>query len=365
MKFPTNQETPEALWQILSDARLVQGDRPADPVKAHGDDLPWLAKGMLGMAAWFSSLLFLVFVALLFGGTFENPWVRAVLGIIAFAAASMYFYKARSSVFVAQIFFILALSGQVLVASSILPSERHLNSITSWLLVALLEIMATVAIAYQPSRFASALTALIALSAACYLSTNFSGLFLPLCLAALAAVLHVQWQSVKLWPVAALALSMAPLVDSVTTYFFGTKILYGRIADPYLITMPFWMWKAVLIAVWLGVAGLLMKRVTGALFSPENAGVWLLALLLAAGTWPVPMALFALAVFFLGFSQRDKLLEGIGIAQLLWLVGRYYYALEDTLLFKSLTLSALGAALLLLYAASRYLLPQARHGEKA
>jgi uncharacterized membrane protein len=98
----------------------------------------------------------------------------------------------------------------------------------------------------------------------------------------------------------------------------------------------------------------LLRQVTSKPFAPENAGAWLLAILLAAGTWPAPLALFALAVFFLGFSQQDKLLEGIGVAQLLWSVGHYYYAMQDTLLFKSLSLSVLGAVLLLLYAASRH-----------
>jgi len=365
MKFPTHQETPEALWQTLSDARLVQGDRPADPAKADGGDLPWFAKAMLGVAAWFSSLLFLGFIAMFFGRDFENPGVRAVLGLIVCAAAGFYFYRGRSSVFVDQVFFIFALLGQVLLSSSVFLSSSYWNSVLPWLLIVLFEIIALAAIPYQPSRFVSALAALLALSNACYLSVNFAGLFLPLSLAALVAVFHVQWRAPRLWPVVALALSIAPLVVSVTGYFFGPGIFSRRITDPDLINVPFWLWKAVLIAVWLGVAGLLMKRVTGAVFSLGNIGVWLLALLLAAGTWPVPAALFALAVFFLGFSQRDKLLEGIGIIQLLWLVGRYYYALEDTLLFKSLTLSALGAALLLLYAASRYLLPQAGHGEKA
>jgi uncharacterized membrane protein len=132
-----------------------------------------------------------------------------------------------------------------------------------------------------------------------------------------------------------------------------------------MLALRSYWWHASLIAAWLGVIYALLQRVTRKPFAPENAIVWLLAICLAAGTWPMQTALFALAVFFLGFSQRDKVLEGIGIVQLLWTIGFYYYSLQATLLFKSLVLAALGAALLLLYAASRYVLPRTAQGETA
>ncbi|MCL2310680.1 MAG: DUF4401 domain-containing protein [Proteobacteria bacterium] len=361
MKLFSSGETPETFWQTLSHAGLTQGNMPADPTKGWGSDLPWFVKAMLGVAAWISSCLFLAFIAAFMGHLFDNAWVRALLGVIVCVSAAIYFRKSLSSVFFDQILFVLALLGQVLVLSAILDGFRSGTTSIPWLLAALFEAFILAVIPYQPNRFLSALVALTFL----YLAAFFWGiasLFVPLCLALLAIVLHAQWKMPRLWPVVALALSLTPFFVTEAQKHHWAPGVVNRLN--ILLELPAWLWQAGLIAVFLGIVYALLKRVTAKPLSLENIGVWLLACLLAVGTWPVPLALFALAVFFLGFSQRDKLLEGIGIAQLLWSVGHYYYALQDTLLFKSLMLSALGAILLLLYAASRFLFAGTGYGEK-
>jgi hypothetical protein len=361
MKFSPLRDTPENFWQTLTGAALVQGDMPADPQKDHGDTgSPWFVKAMLGVTAWLSSLFFLIAVTMFRETWFNDAGTRAILGIIACLLATVYFRKRASSVFLDQIFFVLALLGQMLIVSAI--PDRFLDTTSSsWLLAAAVETLVLIVIPYRPNRFLSALAALIFLHHAMFF-WSLSGLFVPACLAALAVVLHYQWKTPQLWPAVVVTLSLAP--------FFATGIERLRLIESIMgwnryFTIPVWLWQTSLIAVWLGVVYALLQRVTAKPFSPENTGIWLLACLLAAGTWPVPLALFALAVLCLGFSQRDKLLEGIGVIQLLWAVGYYYYALETTLLLKSLTLSALGAVLLLLYAASRHLLPATARGEKA
>jgi hypothetical protein len=359
MKFFPPRDTPENFWQTLTGAGLVQGDMFADPARARGGiDSPWFVKAMLGIAAWFSSLLFLIAVASFMGSWFDHASTRAILGVIACLLATVYFRKRASSVFWDQIFFILALLGQMLIVSEI--PGRFFNTASPWLLAAAVEAFVLIAIPYSPNRFLSALAALVCLHYAMFF-WSLSGLFVPACLAALAVALHYQWKMPRLLPMVALALGLAPLLSA------GSAKPWWRMMgnDSLVITLPAWLWQAGLIAAWLGVIYALLQRVTAKPFSPENAGIWLLACLLAAGTWPVPLALFALAVLCLGFSQRDKFLEGIGVIQLLWAVGYYYYALETTLLLKSLTLSALGGVLLLLYAASRHLLPATARGEKA
>jgi len=352
MKFFSVQETtPESFWRVLSDAGLVQGDMPTDSTKALRSDVPWFVKAMLSVAVWISSLFFLGFVVALLKSAFEDAWVRAIFGVIACALAGFYFRSPSSSVFFEQILFILALLGQALVLSVILNKAGRFDGAGFWLLAALFEAVILVAIPYQPNRFLSALATLIFLYSAVFL-WGFASLFAPLCLASLAVALHFQWRDSRLWPVVAVALALVPFFVAQTQAWMF--LVHGGVLE----RLPFWLWQISLIAVWLGVAYELLKRVTSEPLSPKNIGVWLLAFCLAVGTWPVPLALFALTVFFLGFSQRDKLLESIGIVQLLWSVGYYYYALQDTLLFKSLMLSVLGAMLLLLYAVGRYLLPE-------
>jgi hypothetical protein len=352
----TRPDTPATLWQTLTHAGLVQGEMPGHPAEDADDETPVYVKAMLGVAAWISSLFLMVFVLVLFeleGRNNATP--RIALGVIACAAAAFYFRKARSSVFVEQIFFVLALAGQALVGFGLLETYRVDRG--NFLAMALFEAVVVLAIAYRPNRFLSALAALVFLHYAA--SPFWSNFLLPLYLAALALALHYQWRAPKQLSMVALALSLTPFWADMNTGFLWRTIY---VVEP---DVPLWVWHAGLIAVWLGVVYALLQKTMSRPWASENAGIWLLALVLAAGTWLTPMALFALAVFFLGFAQRDKVLEGIGLIELLWVIGHYYYSLVDTLLFKSLTLAGLGAGLLLLYAASRYVWPAAGREEQA
>jgi hypothetical protein len=372
MKIFPPRDTPENFWQTLTNAGLTHGDLPADPARERGDQSPWYVKVMLGVGAWISSLLFLVFVGLMVGSLFDNAPALTVLGLIACAAAAVYFRRFSSSVFLDQVFFVLALLGPALViAANYAFRHSWSDAALVHLSLALFEILVLIAIPYTPSRFLSALSALSFLYLAALPTYVLAAWFIPLCLVALAAALHYQWKLPRLLPAVAAALSLSPLFN-LELQPDAFRWLWETDSDRWLAfmaTLPRWVWSVSLIViwlgVWLGVIYTLLKQVTRNPFAPENTIVWLLALLLAGGIWLLPLALFALAVFFLGFSQRDKVLQGIGILQLLWIVGHYYYSLEQTLLFKSLTLAGLGAVLLLLYAASHYWLPKTAAAEPA
>ncbi|MCL2830885.1 MAG: DUF4401 domain-containing protein [Betaproteobacteria bacterium] len=363
MKFFLPRENPETLWQILSGAGLVQGEMPLDPARAHGDRSPWFVKLMLGAAAWLSAFFFLIFITSFMGPLLQNEWVRAILGIMACGSAALYFRKTPSSAFIDQILFILALLGQGLVLSVIWDSWRSTYEFPylPWLLTALFEAAVLMAIPYLPSRFLSALAILASLYCAAF--QGFPALFMALCLALLALVLHGQWRSPRLWPVVAQALALVPLIIVTEHSIFPMQGgIFAEFAESGGLET---LGRIALIAVWLGLAASQLKQVAEKPLLPKNLCIALLTLLPVAGTLQMPNASYALAVFFLGFSQRDKLLEGIGIVELLWSIGHYYYALEDSLLSKSLTLSALGAVLLLFRAASRHYLPERNEGEKA
>ena len=361
--FPT-PVSMETFLQILTKAELVLGEMPADPEAVSGKTSPWFVKLMLGIAAWLSSLLFLAFIGAWLGSLFHEESVRAAMGLALCTLTAWHFSRNASSVFVDQVFFIVTLLGQALVLSAISGWFGFGSSYWTWLLTALFEITALVVINHRPHRFLSALAALFCLRQILIFHAA-AGLFMPICLAAAAWTLNQQWRKPRFWPAVALALCSAPVLIAIFSRSFTGGWLYAGIdSTGFLLKIPFWASRLSTIGVWLGIVYTLLKQTTSAPFSPKNTGAWLLAILLAAGTWPMPLALFALAVLALGFSQRDRFLEGIGIAQLLWSVGYYYYALQDTLLFKSLSLFALGCLLLLLYAASHYLSPKEHGTEK-
>jgi hypothetical protein len=336
---------------------------------------------MLYLAAWVSAVFLLIFVFWVGGAALlKSGWTRAILGMAVCAGVAFYF-RSRTmdrSTFGEQVVFILGLVGQGLVLTAL---GMFSSSNVWWLLLdALFGVVVFVAIPYSVNRFLSAafvlgvfyqmlmlwsILPLLRLKSGAYPAfvthmENLNGVFTALCLAALAVVLRYQWRLPRVWPVVALALSLVPFYYSQTLGFTFAmfRMMAGSRGASAAGMGSVSLGQAGLLLVWLGIVYALLKQVTGKPWARENIGIWLLALVFAAGAWPVPMALFALAVYFLGFSQRDRLLQGIGIAELLWSVSYYYYSQNHTLLFKSQTLLALGVVLLLFYAASRYLYPE-------
>ena len=383
MKLFQPRDTPAVFWQRLARTGLAQGEMPASPANADGDDSPWYVKVMLYLAAWVSAVLLLIFVFSVGGAALlKSGWTRAILGMAVCAGVAFYF-RSRTmdrSTFGEQIVFILGLVGQGLVLTVLWFDRGMFSSFNVWwlLLDALFGVVVFVAIPYSVNRFLSAafvlgvfyqmlmlwsipLLRLKSWADPAFVThmANLNGLFTALCLAALAVVLRYQWRLPRVWPMVALALSLVPFYYSQMGFTFAVfRMMAGSRGASAAGMGSVSLGQASLLLVWLGIVYALLKQVTGKPWARENIGIWLLALVFAAGAWPVPMALAALAVYFLGFSQRDRLLQGIGIAELLWSVSYYYYSQNHTLLFKSQTLLALGVVLLLFYAVSRYLYPE-------
>ncbi|MCL2013336.1 MAG: DUF4401 domain-containing protein [Cystobacterineae bacterium] len=342
MTFFSSQGSPEASWKTLLEAGLVQGEMPADPTKARSKNLPWFVSAMLGVGAWLSTLCLGLVVGLLLA---TLTWATLTLGMGLCALATFAFRKKPSSAWVEQLLFVGAIWGQLLVLHSLLDGMLLSNGMLPSLLVVLFEVAMGLAIPYFPQRLLSGVLALVFLYKVAFF-LGIGGLFLPLCLAWLAVGLHKRWRAPRFWPMATLALSLAPLVSE--PLWLHSKVLNA----PNV--CPLWLPQLLFAAVWLGVIYALLKQLSPKPFSFENVGIWLLALLLAAGAWFLPFlpwVLFSLAVFLLGFSHRDKPLIGISLTHLLWVIG--YYAPQNTLLFNSLLFFALGALLLLLYALRR------------
>jgi hypothetical protein len=247
MKSFSSPTSAEAFWHILSKDGLVQGEQPADPPVAKSDASPWYVKAMLGLGAWLSSLLFLGFIAVLLGSLFGNAGTRALLGIIGCVLAAGYFYRVTPSVFVNQIFFVLALLGQALVLSAIFSDFGRSTNV--WLLAAVFEALITLSIPYTPNRFLSALATVVCLHYAAF-RWGLAGLVMPASLALLAVALHWQWRSLRLWPVVALALSLGSFFITATQGFFlgwPMRMMSRSLEFGHL--FPFWAGRASLIVV--------------------------------------------------------------------------------------------------------------------
>jgi hypothetical protein len=86
--------------------------------------------------------------------------------------------------------------------------------------------------------------------------------------------------------------------------------------------------------------------------SPGMAVFFCLLLVITVSAWAIPGLLLALIVIMLGATSGNRVFIGAGIAFLVVFIATYFYGIEVSMLTKSISLVATGAAVL----AARWLL---------
>jgi len=87
-------------------------------------------------------------------------------------------------------------------------------------------------------------------------------------------------------------------------------------------------------------------QIGGAAGSPAMAVFHGLLLVITAAAWAAPGLLLALIVIMLGTSSGNRLFTGAGIAFFAVFIATYFYGIQVSMLTKSITLVATGAAVL-------------------
>jgi hypothetical protein len=316
--------TPQALWRELQSRGLVDASIDAAPAAldtAH--DRPWYIAALLGVSGWFAGLFLLGFVALLFRP--DDPARAGFVGTVLLAAAWGLFKADREGAFVAQLALALSVAGQCLMLFAMSGHSASLAAIASAAL--LLQCALALAMPNRLHRTLSTLFATIALA----LTVRFALFGEPEFWRMASAPAASLGQAIAAWlfawlPIAALLLA---LIRSEAT----------------------WMargWQPVLRPVASGlIVGIAFATLASQPF--DSFQLWGLAPVRADGLalWPLLSAGGALAGIAAAFALRSRALVGSCVVAALLHVSHFYYALGASLLFKSVLMLAMGAAMLL------------------
>lgn len=319
----------------------VSGETVAPP-----PETPGVVRALQAFSGWLAALFLLGAIAAGVAFVVESPVIAGGLGVVSIISA-WFLLRARPGDFVEHLALAISLVGQLLVAWAL---ADHLAEGLGWALLGLQTLLALI----MPSLVHRAFSAFAA-SLALYLAFADGGLYY-LDDGLLVLVLVGIWLSefrysrylraIQAWGHGVLLGLLAIHVQSLS----GWQV-YGN--NP-----PGWLGS------WMGDAlgALALVMLLRHLFREGNLPVGARRQAIAYGAVVGLMLISCLAhglipgavVMLLGFAIAHRVLMAAGVLLLLFSIGSYYYWLDATLLFKALTLFALGASLLLLRWALRW-----------
>jgi len=348
----------ELLWSRLRAAALVQGDVPPRDERA----APWYVRLMLGIAGWIGAFFLLSFVGVGLAFVTRSGAAQITIGVLACAAATMMFRAAKGD-FVTQFALAVSLAGQVLMAMGLgellHPWER------SWQPVAaLIAIQQAALFLLVPNYIHRIWTAWSASYAALMaLGETFIHLAPALAAAAFIGVWLREFQhprQASLVRAAGYGLAITTLQCAVLSGSLAQALIWGAGFDASGARQPWWwvngaMAGAVLVA---GVIALLRREGLALASGPAKSAL-AGALVIAAASIKAPGLAPATAILVVGYANGNRVLAGLGVLALLAYLSHYYYALQATLLEKSMLLAAAGVAVLMARFALQHWWPEA------
>ncbi len=353
-----NNQASQDLWLDLAQAGLTQGERPTDGESS----APWFIRALLGISAWLAALFVLGFIGVVIESVFRSEGAALAVGCLLCAGGVGLFRIPIRNDFLTQSAFAISLAGQVFVLVGLAGMFDH--GYGGWFGVALAMAGVEIALFFLVSQsihrswsaFAAALALLLAaenrhLGACTPYVLSFACAWLWLCEfrrgkhAPMLRDLAGGLTAGLLWAVAQTAATERGLLHEWRGEDFHAPDWLGPVAGGLCGVALLWaLWR------WLRHAGC-------PLHGPGARSLLLIGVVLAAASVKAPGLAPTVLLLFLGYAHGNRVLLGVGVAALLGYLGFYYYALNLTLLDKSIALAGTGALLLALRAALRWLWP--------
>ncbi len=320
--------TPEELASVFTE------DRQA----------PWFVRGLVAISAWIASLMFLVFI---YGTNIISSSEGAIaFGAVLTAGAVLLRHGQGKVPFFAQLALALSLSGQALVVFGI-GDKTHFAG------AALGAIGLSVAlIILYPDKTHRFLSTLIAVGATwAFVYDRHVPYGTHVLVIGCAAVAGHVWNYESSLAAGKREKFIRPLAYGLIVGLFF--LLMPTTAPPHIWTTvrgpQTWFPVTLVLAVLLLLLEYRILLFHQALKKMRLAAlVFLGTLVLALASLKAPGIIAALFVLTLGFHRGNKILVGLALAFLAVFLSAYYYNLDITLINKSYTLLAVGAALLVL-----------------
>ncbi|HEX2139318.1 MAG TPA: DUF4401 domain-containing protein [Woeseiaceae bacterium] len=312
------------------------------------DVQPWYVRAMVSFGAWLASLWLIGFVAGL--GILVGGFVVVGLALIAGAVTLR---RQLDNDFVVQATLAASIAGQALLAWGIADSGPGESM---ELLCGVIIAVSGVLFFIFPDRIHRVLSVLFAASALVVLLYVIEwNAAVPLLGPALAAALVTVHRKRAALTAAGQGHLLRPLESGLMLSAFGclllsTVYLLPALGSEFVFYPRPWISTVLLGALLLYVGSFTLRPLLeGSTAVPVTYGLMLAVI---ACAWAAPGILLALIVILLGAAAGERTSARAGIAFLSVFVTAYFYGMETTMLAKSITLCATGAAIL----GARYLL---------
>ncbi len=329
-----------ALWERLSVARLVHGERPENAAQ----DTPMAVRILLGFSGWLASLLLLAFIGVVFTQLLrsDSAGLLATLALLANGGAWLMLSQGRRNEFIAQSALAVSLCGQLMMSWALF----HLSDWAQGLMVMFLyQAALALLMPHFVHRVASAAFAVLSLSFS--LSETGVHVFVPVGVSAALVWLWLnpqRWvEKQRIWRPVAYGLMLGLL--AMNLFYFTLRAEFRHLLsanDAWLVRHAPLLASILFAAVLLYLVWRLLQQL-GLARQSARSGMVLLAVaaLSVMGFW-VAGSNGAMIVTLLGFYLRHWTFFALGVLSWLLAVGWFYYTLQWTLLDKSFLLAGMG-----------------------
>jgi uncharacterized membrane protein len=336
----------QELWQQLQQQNLVSGEYQAPDTL----DSPWFVKLLLALSGWFTSVLILVFCIIILQDVVDNSITCIVIGS-GFIFLAYRLLKTIPNDFVEHLMLATSLAGQALIAWALFANDWLTSPLMSWLTLFVLQSLLAVLMPHYVHRVCSALFASIALVISFYY-LNISFLSSSILLLFATILILNEWRYPKRQRLLeaisyGIVLTIIPLQASSS---LGYEISYWLNEASNTSITHHYLEQILMIIVMLYMVLMLIKRSNfdfPIMTQLSLIGATICFCLLSMQAAGITVGL---AIMVLGFSNSNRILQGLGVTALLYYIGSYYYFLELTLLQKSGSLLIVGLFLLLVRA---------------
>ena len=308
---------------------------------------PWYVRAMVGIGAWLASLLLIGFIG---GFAFALESGYAFVGI-AFIAAAIFVRRQNDNDFLVQSSLAVSLAGQALFSWGFAEMSGAEES-EAW--CALIIVMSTVLFFIFPDRVHRVIMVLLVAGSLTVLLYLWElNALVPLIGPMLAGGLIVVHAKQGKFIASGQGEYLRPLMSGLMLSAFAVLMLSTIYIMPDLPTgdteiypRP-WITTIALGALFLWVGAGIWPNLTVASAWLATSVIYALMLIVILSSYAAPGLLLALIVVMLGAASSQRTFTGAGVGFLAVFVGAYFYAIEVTMLTKSITLVATGIAVFL------------------
>lgn len=315
-------------------------------IGAMADVQPWFVRTMVGFGAWLASLLLIGFVGSI-GFGFE--WGFALFGL-GFMAGAVVVRRQSDTDFMIQSSLAASLAGQALFVFGVMEAA---NWDLPELIFVMILVINLVLFVIFPDRIHRVLSVMLAIGSLTVLFYMWKwNAAVPLLGPAIATALIALQRSRSALIASGKGDFYRPLQSGLMLSAFGcltmsTVYVLPELGETFAFYPRPWISTLLLGGLLLHVARDAWTELLANAAQSTVVAIYGLLIIVIACAWLAPGLLLALIVILLGAPSGHRTMMGAGVGFLVIFLGTYFYGIQITMLQKSATLIASGAAILI------------------